>query len=163
MSQPHVHHRVCNLCEAMCGLVIEHDGARVLSIRGDNDDPFSRGHVCPKAVALQDIHEDPDRLRRPQKRVGERFVEVGFDEALDEIGEQVRAIRREHGPDAIAYYQGNPTVHNYGSMIYGLAFGIGLGTKNRYSATSVDNVPNTLCFRTSAVCGSAAAVRGAST
>ena len=139
-----LHHRVCNLCEAMCGVTIEHDGQRVLSIRGDADDPFSQGDLCPKAVALQDLHEDPDRLRRPQKRVGDRFVEVGWEEAFAEIGERARAIRREHGSDALGFYQGNPTIHNYGSMIYGLAFGIGLGTKNRYSATSVDQLPRML-------------------
>ena len=60
-----VHHRVCHLCEAMCGLVIQTEGARIVDIRGDQSDPLSRGHICPKAVALQDIHEDPDRLRKP--------------------------------------------------------------------------------------------------
>ena len=59
------HHRVCHLCEAMCGLVIQTQDNTVVDIRGDQDDPLSRGHVCPKAVALKDIHEDPDRLRKP--------------------------------------------------------------------------------------------------
>ena len=63
------HHRVCHLCEAMCGLVIRTEGTAVADIRGDRDDPLSRGHVCPKAVALKDIHEDPDRLRKPMRRV----------------------------------------------------------------------------------------------
>ena len=63
------HHRVCHLCEAMCGLVIKTEGDTVVDIRGDKNDPLSRGHVCPKSVALKDIHEDPDRLRKPLKRI----------------------------------------------------------------------------------------------
>ena len=60
--------RACNLCEAVCGLTIEHDGTKVVSIKGDKQDPLSRGHICPKAIALQDIHADPDRLRTPVRR-----------------------------------------------------------------------------------------------
>ena len=62
---PTTHHRACHLCEAICGLVIETEGNEILSIKGDPEDPLSRGHICPKAIALRDIHEDPDRLRRP--------------------------------------------------------------------------------------------------
>ncbi len=72
------HYRACHLCEAICGLVIETEGEHILSIKGDKHDPLSRGHICPKAVALKDIHEDPDRLRRPLKKVvgpaGERHL-----------------------------------------------------------------------------------------
>ena len=87
-TSPRTHHRVCHLCEAMCGLVIRAEGDTVTDIRGDKDDPLSRGHVCPKAVALQDIHEDPDRLRKPMKRIrtapGEyQHVEIEWSEALD--------------------------------------------------------------------------------
>ncbi|MEI4884109.1 hypothetical protein Q8G49_28500, partial [Klebsiella pneumoniae] len=83
---PELHYRACNLCEAICGLAVEHQDGRIVSIRGDRDDPFSRGHVCPKALALKDVYEDPDRLRRPVKREGDRFVEVGWDEAFADIG-----------------------------------------------------------------------------
>ena len=69
IASTQTHHRVCHLCEAMCGLVIKTEADKVIDIRGDKDDPLSRGHVCPKAVALQDIHEDPDRLRKPLKRI----------------------------------------------------------------------------------------------
>ena len=79
-----IHHRTCNLCEAMCGVAIEHDGREVVSIRGDEQDVFSRGHICPKAVALWDVHADPDRLRQPQRRVGERWEQVSWDAALDD-------------------------------------------------------------------------------
>ena len=73
---PELHHRACHLCEAICGIVIETEGDRIVSIRGDKADPLSRGHICPKAVALQDLHADPDRIRRPMRRVGERWEEI---------------------------------------------------------------------------------------
>lgn len=138
------HHRTCNLCEAMCGLVIEHDGRDVLSIRGDEDDVFSRGHICPKAVALEDLHEDPDRLRRPQARVGDRWEDVSWDEALDEIAERVVEIQERHGPNAVALYFGNPTVHNLGALLFGLPFIKSVNTRSRFSATSVDQLPHML-------------------
>lgn len=141
------HYRTCNLCEAMCGLVIEHDGARVLKIEADKDDPLSAGHICPKAFALRDVYEDPDRLKRPLRRretpTGEvQWDEVPWDEALDEVVARLKQIGREHGPDAVAVYQGNPTVHNLGSLLSSPAFVRSLGTKNRYSATSVDQLPH---------------------
>ena len=67
---PETHYRACNLCEAICGVAIEHEGGKILSIRGDAEDPLSRGHICPKAFGLKDIHEDPDRLKRPIRRRG---------------------------------------------------------------------------------------------
>ena len=76
-------YRACNLCEAICGLEFKIDGNSIVSIRGDDADPFSRGHICPKAVALKDIHEDPDRLRRPMKRVGKDWKEISWDEAFE--------------------------------------------------------------------------------
>jgi anaerobic selenocysteine-containing dehydrogenase len=139
-----VHFRTCNLCEAMCGIAVRLEHERIVSIRGDEDDPFSRGHVCPKAVALQDVHADPDRLRRPLRRVGGEWREVGWDEALAESAQRLAAIQRQHGRESVAVYQGNPTVHNHGSMLYGQLFLRGLGTRNRYSATSVDQLPQML-------------------
>ena len=68
MAEARLHHRTCSICEAMCGIVIEHRDGQVLSIKPDRDDVLSRGHICPKAVALKDLHEDPDRLRRPMRR-----------------------------------------------------------------------------------------------
>ncbi|WP_420128349.1 molybdopterin-dependent oxidoreductase [Longimicrobium sp.] len=138
------HYRTCTLCEAMCGLVLETDGGRVVSTRGDADDPFSRGHICPKGVALGDVHADPDRLRQPMRRTAEGWQPVGWDEALDEVAEWLRAVQRAHGRDAVAVYQGNPTVHNYGSLLYAPGFIRALGTRNRFSATSVDQLPHHL-------------------
>ncbi|WP_245585167.1 molybdopterin-dependent oxidoreductase [Solimonas flava] len=139
-----IHYRACNLCEAICGLEIRVRDGRIVSIRGDAHDPLSRGHICPKAVALQDLHEDPDRLRRPQKRIGERWVELGWDEALDEVAERLAAIRRAHGGNAIGVYMGNPSVHNWGIMTHSGAFLGPLKTRSRFSATSVDQLPHQL-------------------
>ena len=116
--QRKTHFRACPLCEAICGLVIETEGEQVLSIRGDRDDPLSRGHICPKAVALKDIHEDPDRLRGPVKKVAgsdgrPAWEAISWEEALDTTAARLQAISEEHGVDAIGVYLGNPTVHNY--------------------------------------------------
>ena len=136
------HFRTCTLCEAMCGIVVSTDGARVTDIRGDHEDPFSRGHICPKAVALQDVHDDPDRLRRPLRRVGHDWVEIGWGEALDEAAARLKAIQAEHGRDAVATYAGNPTVHSVGAMLFAPDLMRALRTKNRFSATSVDQLPH---------------------
>ena len=143
---------VCNLCEAICGLVITLDGDRITDVRGNPDDPLSRGHVCPKAIALQDIHEDPDRLRRPVRRVpagptagdGDRWQEISWDEALDLVADKIARTVNEHGRDALAVYLGNPNVHSLGSMTHGTAMVKALRTRNKYSATSVDQLPHQL-------------------
>src|SRR5688572_2615708 len=96
-------HATCMLCEATCGLTVDIDDNRVVRIRGDEDDPFSRGHICPKGVALADIQHDPDRIRTPMRRRGTTWEPVGWDEALDEIADRLTAIRRAHGNDAVAY------------------------------------------------------------
>jgi anaerobic selenocysteine-containing dehydrogenase len=137
-----VHHRTCHLCEAMCGIRIHLDGGAITRIEGDPKDPLSRGHICPKAVALQDLHTDPDRLRQPVIRDGSRFRAVDWDEALDFAAEGLDRVRRAHGKDAVAVYQGNPTVHNYGNVLFGMQLVRALGTKNRFSATSVDQLPH---------------------
>jgi anaerobic selenocysteine-containing dehydrogenase len=147
MSAPaasRVHFRTCNLCEAMCGLRIELEANRITSIRGDEEDPFSRGHICPKALALQDLHEDPDRLRQPMRRTANGWEPVSWDEALDEAARRLHATQQEHGRDAVGVYLGNPNVHNMGVLIFGLELLRTLRTRNRYSATSVDQLPHQL-------------------
>lgn len=139
-----LHTRACHLCEAICGLEIRVRDGQVTSIRGDAADPLSRGHICPKAVALQDLHEDPDRLRRPQKRVGEQWVEIGWEQALDEVADRLAALHRAHGANSIAAYLGNPSVHNWGNLTHASAFLGPLKTRSRYSATSVDQLPHQL-------------------
>lgn len=144
-----LHHRACHLCEAICGLNIEvshEDDGRALisSIKGDPQDPFSRGHVCPKAVALQDIQNDPDRLRQPHKRVGQHWQAIGWDEAFALAADRLWAVQQAHGRNAVAVYQGNPSVHNYGLMTHSNYFLGLLKTRNRFSATSVDQLPQHL-------------------
>ncbi len=141
---PRTHFRACHLCEAMCGIAIDLEGDRITAIRGDPDDPFSRGHVCPKAVALQDVHEDPDRLRRPLRRTPAGWEEIPWDEALDEAATRLAAIQQAHGRNAVAVYQGNPTVHNHGAVLFSQLFLRSLGSRSRFSATSVDQLPQML-------------------
>jgi anaerobic selenocysteine-containing dehydrogenase len=144
-----LHHRACHLCEAICGLTIEttvlpDEGTRITSIKGDSLDSFSRGHICPKAVALQDIQNDPDRLRQPMRRVGEQWQAIGWQEAFELVAERLADIQQRHGQNAVAVYQGNPSVHNYGLMTHSNYFLGQLKTRNRFSATSVDQLPHHL-------------------
>jgi len=141
---PAQHYRTCTLCEALCGVVVEHEGDTVLSVRGDRDDPFSRGHICPKAAALADIHRDPDRLRTPMRREGDRWVPMAWDDAFDLVAAQLQAVQRQHGRDAVAVYLGNPTVHSLGAILFAPPLVRALGTRQRYSATSVDQLPHHL-------------------
>ncbi|CAE6932028.1 Formate dehydrogenase-O, major subunit [Pseudomonas marincola] len=143
------HHRACHLCEAICGLTIEtapaEDGSeRIVSIKGDAQDTFSRGHICPKAVALQDIQNDPDRLHRPMRRVGSEWQAIEWDEAFTLVAERLSEIQMRHGKNAVGIYQGNPSVHNYGLMTHSNYFLGQLKTRNRFSATSVDQLPHHL-------------------
>lgn len=144
MSRPltTTHYRACNLCEAICGIEVEVEAGEIVAIRGDREDPFSRGHICPKAVALQDIQNDPDRLRRPLRRTADGWREVAWDEAFDQAAARIREVQRRHGRDAVAVYAGNPSVHNYGTLLYGPPLMRTLGTRNRFTATSVDQLPH---------------------
>ena len=142
MGETRLHHRTCPLCEAMCGIVIEHRDDTVLSIKPDRDDVLSRGHICPKAVALKDLHEDPDRLRRPMMRTPAGWVEVDWSAAFDEVERRIGEVRERHGHDAVAIYAGNPTVHNLGAMLGIGDFIRAVRTRNLYSATSVDQLPH---------------------
>ena len=144
MSEVQQHHRTCHLCEAMCGIVITHQDGRILSVKGDADDPLSRGHICPKAVALQDLQEDPDRIRRPLKRVGDDWQEISWDTAFDEIEARLRDIRATHGRQAIAVYAGNPTAHSTGAILFLPGLIRAAAGRNRFSATSVDQLPHML-------------------
>jgi anaerobic selenocysteine-containing dehydrogenase len=136
------HFRTCPLCEAMCGLAITVRDQEIMSIRGDVDDPFSRGHICPKGAALQDIHTDPDRLRHPVRRTATGWERIGWDTAYAEVVAGLKAVQARHGADAVGVYQGNPSVHNLGTSLFSPAFIRSLKTKNRFSATSVDQLPH---------------------
>jgi len=190
-----VHYRACNLCEAICGIVIRKQeqekgtggsGRRqgpesvgsssrqkaerhetpnpeletrnseletssskletrnLLDIRGDKEDPFSRGYICPKAVALQDLHYDKDRLKYPVRRTPHGWQRLGWDEAFDEVAQNLKRIHAKYGRNSIATYLGNPTVHNYGALLFAPRFIRSLHTRNRFSATSVDQLAHHL-------------------
>lgn len=138
------HYRACNLCEAMCGLRLDVEGGRVSQIRGDEEDPLSRGYLCPKAFALKDLHEDPDRLRHPVRRTKAGWERLTWDDALDLAARELVSVQKEHGNDSVGVYLGNPNVHNTGAMLFGSTFIRTLRTKNRFSATSVDQLPHML-------------------
>lgn len=137
---------VCNLCEAICGLRITLEDGVVTGVRGNPDDPLSRGHICPKGVAIADVHADPDRLRRPVRRdraTGE-WTEIDWDEAFDLVADGLARTINAHGRDAVGIYLGNPNVHSLGSMTHGTALVKALRSRNTYSATSVDQLPHQL-------------------
>ena len=138
------HYRSCNLCEAICGIEIAVAVDQRLDIRGDKDDPFSRGYICPKAVALQDLHYDQDRLKYPVRRTSDGWQRLGWDEAFDEVAQNLKRIHAKYGRNTVATYLGNPTVHNSGAMLFAPGFLRSLHTRNKFSATSVDQLAHHL-------------------
>jgi len=139
-----IHHRICPLCEACCGLELKVQDNKVISIRGHDADVFSAGYICPKGVALADLHEDPDRLRTPLiKRNGE-FVEASWDEAFQEIEARLPAIRAQHGRDAVGIAVGNPAAHKIGLLMYFGRLARALGSKNVFSSSTLDQMPKQL-------------------
>ena len=133
--------RTCPLCEATCGLRLEIEDDRVRRIRGDEDDPFSRGFICPKGSTLGALHDDPDRLRQPLVRHDGVLTEAGWDEAFSEVERRLAAILEERGRDAVAVYVGNPNAHNFANALALRPLVKALGTKNVYSASTVDQMP----------------------
>ncbi|MGI8938300.1 MAG: molybdopterin-dependent oxidoreductase [Iamia sp.] len=138
--------RTCPLCEAGCGLEVtvarDDDGTeRVTRIRGDRDDVFSHGFICPKGSTLRQLHEDPDRLRRPLVKRDGAFVEVGWDEAFAEVDRLLGPVIAEHGRDALGVYVGNPNAHNISALVYLKPLLRALGTTNVFSASTVDQRP----------------------
>ena len=134
----------CNLCEAICGVLVTVEGGRVTDIRGDEADPLSRGHICPKAVALRDLQEDPDRLTQPVRRTATGWEELGWDEAYTYVASRLRAVQKDSGRNSIGVYLGNPNVHSVGAMTHMPTVVRLLKTRNRFSATSVDQLPHML-------------------
>jgi anaerobic selenocysteine-containing dehydrogenase len=135
------HYRTCPFCEATCGLEIETEGREVVSVRGDADDVFSHGFICPKAYGVKQLHEDPDRLTTPLIRRDGELVEASWDEAFEEIDRRLTPLIAEHGKNAVAVYLGNPNAHNLSALIHGPAWLRVLGSRNVYSASTVDQMP----------------------
>jgi anaerobic selenocysteine-containing dehydrogenase len=137
-------YRTCPLCEATCGLELTVNGG-ISRVRGDAQDVFSHGFLCPKGVSLKELHEDPDRLRTPMRRRDDgSFEAMGWDEAFALIDERLGAVLAAGGRDAVAVYLGNPSAHGLSSLIYGRVLLKALGTKNIYSASTVDQYPKQL-------------------
>jgi anaerobic selenocysteine-containing dehydrogenase len=131
----------CPLCEATCGLRVETVGNEVTSIRGNPDDVFSHGYICPKAYALKELHADPDRVRAPMIREGDAWREVTWDEAFAEIECRLVPILEQHGRDSVAAYLGNPNVHTLAGQLYNSVLLRALRSVNIFTASTVDQMP----------------------
>ena len=137
-------HRTCTLCEACCGIEVHVEAERIRAIRGDPLDPLSRGHVCAKAVALRDLHEDPDRLRQPIQRRGSDWEPIGWKEAFDLAAEGILRARDGHGQRSVATYLGEPVVHNLGALLFSEELVEAVGAQTRFSANTLDQIPRQL-------------------
>ncbi len=133
--------RTCPLCEAGCGLEITVTGSAVTRIRGDRDDVFSHGFICPKGSTLKQLHEDPDRLRKPLVKRNGVHVEVEWDEAWREVQRGLTSVIERHGRGAIASYSGNPSAHSLSAITFGRTLSQSIGTRQHYSASTVDQMP----------------------
>lgn len=144
MSTRRTVYRTCPLCEATCGLELALEGDEVVRIRGDHDDVFSHGFVCPKGSSLKHLHADPDRLRTPLIRRGGDFEVATWEEAFARVAAGLQPMLAERGRDAVAIYLGNPNAHNMSGPVYGRALIKALGTKNVFTASTVDQMPKHL-------------------
>ncbi|MGZ4678211.1 MAG: molybdopterin-dependent oxidoreductase [Acidimicrobiia bacterium] len=136
-----IEYRTCPLCEATCGLELHLDDDTLTLVRGDKEDVFSRGYLCPKGTALKQLDADPDRIRLPLVKRDGAFVEVSWDEAFAEIEARLVPILEQHGRDAVGVYMGNPSAHNLANMVYNRVLNQSLGTTNLFSASTVDQMP----------------------
>ncbi|MEY4401490.1 MAG: hypothetical protein RL072_1355 [Actinomycetota bacterium] len=133
--------RTCPLCEAGCGLEISVKGSEVVRIRGDMNDVFSKGYICPKGSTLKQLHEDPDRLRQPLVKRNGQHVEVSWDDAWETVNRGLSAVIARHGRESVGAYLGNPGAHNLAAMTFNRVLLTAIGSRQRFSASSVDQVP----------------------
>ncbi|WP_169796151.1 molybdopterin-dependent oxidoreductase, partial [Streptomyces hirsutus] len=133
--------RICPLCEATCGLTLTLDEGRVTGARGDRDDVFSKGFICPKGAAFPAVDADPDRLRGPLVRVDGELREASWEEAFDAVAAGIRPVVERHGPDAVGVVLGNPNVHTVAGALYPPVLIAGLGTRSLFTASTVDQMP----------------------
>lgn len=131
----------CPLCEATCGLLVATHADGSIKVRGDRDDVFSAGYLCPKGAAIGELHADPDRLRRPLVKRDGVHVEVSWEEAYGEIERRLPPVIAGHGNNAVALYFGNPTAHSLAGALYMRPLAKAVGTSNIYSAGTVDQIP----------------------
>jgi anaerobic selenocysteine-containing dehydrogenase len=137
-------HRICPFCEACCGLELTLAGGKITGIRGHAADVFSAGYICPKGVALKDLHEDPDRLRSPLIKRDGQFVEATWDEAFAEIERRLPPVIAAHGKDAVGITLGNPVAHKIGLLLYASRLARALETVNVFTASTLDQMPKQL-------------------
>ncbi|MFA9471487.1 MAG: molybdopterin-dependent oxidoreductase [Deltaproteobacteria bacterium] len=128
----------CRICEATCGLKATIEGDRVVALEPDEDHVVSKGYSCIKGLRYHEIHHSPDRLRAPLKRVGGRFEEISWEQALDEIGAKVRQLVKDHGGDSVSAYLGNPIAFSLLPPVLTAAFLQGLGSRNLFQTGSQD-------------------------
>ncbi|MFF2730417.1 molybdopterin oxidoreductase family protein [Streptomyces sp. NPDC058008] len=133
--------RVCPLCEATCGLTLTLEGTAVAGARGDREDVFSRGFVCPKGASFGGLDADPDRLRTPLVRSGGVLREATWSEAFDTIARRIPALAEEHGKQAVGVFLGNPNVHTMAGGLYPPLLLSALGTRNVFTASTLDQMP----------------------
>jgi anaerobic selenocysteine-containing dehydrogenase len=148
-TESQIVHRSCPTCEASCGLRVEIEATagRVLRIEGDREDVRSQGYLCPKAYAMKEIYEDPERLKKPiRKRSDGTWEEIGWEEALEFAASKLRAIKEEHGPNANGFYIGNPTGHNVGGQLYLVPLMNALESQRSFSAGTMDQFPQNVAL-----------------
>ncbi|MBB4716272.1 anaerobic selenocysteine-containing dehydrogenase [Streptomyces luteogriseus] len=133
--------RICPLCEATCGLTLTIEGTRVTHARGDRDDVFSRGFICPKGASFGAVDSDPDRLRTPLVRRDGELREATWEEAFDAVAAGVRPVVERHGPNSVGVVLGNPNVHTMAGALYPAVLLAGLGTRSVFTASTVDQMP----------------------
>ncbi|MFI2763009.1 molybdopterin oxidoreductase family protein [Streptomyces echinatus] len=133
--------RICPLCEATCGLTLTVEGARVTGARGDRDDVFSRGFICPKGASFGAVDGDPDRLRAPLVRTDGELREASWEEAFDAVAAGLRPVVERYGPDAVGVVLGNPNVHTVAGALYPPVLLAALRTRSLFTASTVDQMP----------------------
>lgn len=140
MPEKRTSFRVCPFCEATCGVAIEIEGDQILGVRGDKDDPFSRGYICPKPIGLKEFYHDPDRLRRPMRRTAAGWEVISWKTAYAEVAARLMAVREKYGPNAIGMYLGNPIVHDFAFMYFPI-LARALGSRSVFNASAIDTLP----------------------
>ncbi|MBK3579869.1 molybdopterin oxidoreductase family protein [Streptomyces sp. MBT65] len=133
--------RICPLCEATCGLTLTIEGTRVTGARGDRDDVFSRGFICPKGASFGAVDSDPDRLRTPLVRRDGELREATWEEAFDAVAAGLRPVVERYGPHAVGVVLGNPNVHTMAGALYPTVLLGALGTRSVFTASTVDQMP----------------------
>ncbi|MFE5968269.1 molybdopterin oxidoreductase family protein [Streptomyces sp. NPDC056463] len=133
--------RICPLCEATCGLTLTLDGTRVTGARGDRDDVFSKGFICPKGASFGEVDADPDRLTGPLVRKEGTLQEATWEEAFDTIAARIRPLTETYGPNAVGLVLGNPNVHTMAGGLYPPLLIGALRTRNLFTASTLDQMP----------------------